>query len=158
MSKVSDIEDEFEESFSEVVRGFALMGYSRTATAGILEVNLSYFRMLLTKHDLHKHFKKQKDMREESRSGGSHYWKGRKREFKPKYSDEHLLELVAQWPNSRDFMGAAPVAYSTVVRRFKAPWREIVGMAQTQEVQPIHQTVQPSGQERTDQAPGYSHG
>jgi hypothetical protein len=159
MSKVDDIEDEFDESFSEVVRGFALMGYSRTATASILEINLSYFRQLLVKYDLHKHFKKQKDMRGESRSGGSNYWKGKKREFNPRYSDRYLLELVAQFPCWSDFMSMAPVGYDTVIRRFRMPWKKIVELAkESQAAQSIHHPAQPSGQERINQAPGYSHG
>lgn len=131
MTKIESIEDEFDEPFNDVVRGFAIMGYSRRATAEILEINLSYFRQLLTKHDLHKYFKKQKDMRAESRSGGCKgWWKGKKRKFTPRYSDGYLLELVAKYPHWADFMSMAPVSFSTITRRFKIPWQEIVTLAQ----------------------------
>jgi len=154
MTKIESIEDEFDEPFNDVVRGFAIMGYSKRAVAGILEINLSYFRQILSARDLHKHFKKQKDMREECRGGGNKgYWKGKKRPFKPrKYSDEYLLELVSKWPNSHDFMGAAPISYSTVTRRFKMPWQKIVELAGQYLVSQLMYPIVPGlDQERTGQ-------
>ena len=47
MTKAEMIEAEFDEPFDEVIKGFAEMGYSRRAVAEILEINLSYLRLLL---------------------------------------------------------------------------------------------------------------
>jgi hypothetical protein len=129
--KINDIELEFDEPFDDVVKGFAIMGYSRRAVASILEINLSYFRQLCSKRGLHKHFKKQKDMRPECRkSGPSKGWpKGKKRPFRPKHSEEFLLACVRQFPNFCDFKTFAPVDASTVSRRFQKPWRAIVAKA-----------------------------
>ena len=135
MSKITDIEAEFDEPFSDVVKGFAIMGYSRQATANILEINLSYFRQLCDRHDLHRYFKKQKDMRPECRGGGgSHFFKGKKRPFKPrKHTDEALLEEVRKWDTFSTFCTFASAHPSTVTRRFKQPWRKIVEMARREE-------------------------
>ena len=131
MGKIADIEAEFDEPFYDVVKGFAIMGYSRQATAAILEINLSYFRELCVKYDLHRCFKKQKDMRPECRKGGGKGWpKGKKKPFKPrKHTDEALLAEVRKWDTFSTFCTFASAHPSTVTRRFKQPWRKIVAMA-----------------------------
>lgn len=132
MTKMHNVRHEFGEPFSDVVKGFAIMGYSRRATAEILEFNLSYFRQICKRFDLHRHFKPQREMRPECRGVGKTRkgWpKGKKRPYAPKHTSEHLLGLVAKYPSYTDFLSWAPVAASTVTRRFKAPWREIARMA-----------------------------
>jgi len=133
MTKVHQVRREFGEPFRDVVRGFAVMGYSRAATANILHFNLSYFRQLCTRFNLHQYFKPQREMRPECRGVGTTRkgWpKGKKRPFRARYTNEYLLGLVARYPIYGDFMSWAPVAASTVTRRFRVPWREIVKMAQ----------------------------
>lgn len=126
MTKIHQVRVEFGETFKDVVKGFAEMGYSRRATAEILEFNLSYFRQLCTRFDLHRYFKPQKDMRPECRAHGKGWLTGKKRPFKPrKYSDEFLLEGVRKHPKYYEFM-AAVCHPGTVNYRFGKTWREIV--------------------------------
>src|SRR5690242_16404655 len=108
MSKMLEVRREFGEPFADVVRGFAEMGYSRTATAQALGFNLPYFRTLLTRFDLHRHFKPQREQRPECRGKGTKkpgmMVGGRVRNGgKRKYTDEHLLQLVSISRSSSDF-------------------------------------------------------
>ncbi len=138
MGKIADIEAEFDESFSDVIKGFAIMGYSRTATADILEINLSYFRQLCKKYNLHRHFKKQKDMLPECRGKGvprkrGGWPKGQKRPFKArKYTDQEILQEVARWPKFQEFQAWSFISPSTVSRRFKVKWKVVVMIANNQ--------------------------
>ena len=119
MNKLLQIRKEFDEPFIDVVKGFAEMGYSRAATAKILEFNLSYFRQLRTRFDLHRHFKPFKDLREDCRSGGGRGWpKGRARPRRQKYTDEQLLAEVRKYPNFSLFTTMADVDMKTIYRRF----------------------------------------
>lgn len=120
MTKVQQVRREFGESFREVVEGFAVMGYSRRATAAILEINLSHFRQLCDRFNLHQHFRAQKDMRPECRGGGAGWPKGKKRDKPLRYSDEYLLSLMRRHDDLtfQTFEGLAPVSASTVQRRF----------------------------------------
>lgn len=68
--KIVAVEKEFDEPFADVIQGFAAMGYSRKAVAEILEFNLPYFRELLDRYDLHRHFLPQSMMRAECRGHG----------------------------------------------------------------------------------------
>lgn len=133
MTKIETIEEEFDEPFDETVKSFARMGYSRRAVASILEINLSYFRQLCTRKGLHRYFKKQKDMRRECRRQGytrGGWPKGKLRPYKPrKYTDEELLAEVSRWPSFGEFKSWASMPPSTVSRRFKLPWQEIVHRA-----------------------------
>lgn len=119
MNKLRQIAKEYDEPFVEVVKGFAEMGYSRRATAEILEINLSYFRQLCTRFDIHRYFKDQKDMRRECRKTFGGGWpKGKKRESGPKYTDDFLLKQVRSYPDSCTFASLADINISTVQRRF----------------------------------------
>lgn len=122
MTKIIRIRREFGEPFREVVKGFAEMGYSRRATAEILDINLSYFRQLCTRFDLHRHFKPQREMRPECRShgGGKGWLKGKARYVPRKYTDEYLLGLLRKYPDLTycQFENLAPVSASTIQRRF----------------------------------------
>ncbi len=77
-TKIQAVRKEFDEPFRDVVKGFAEMGYSRMATAEILEFNLSYFRTLCVRFDLHKYFKPQKEMRDECKHFFVGWPKGKK--------------------------------------------------------------------------------
>jgi hypothetical protein len=69
MNKLIAVRKEYGESFVDVVKGFAAQGNSRTLTARTLGFNLSYFRQLCSRFDLHKHFKPQGEMRDECKQG-----------------------------------------------------------------------------------------
>ena len=70
MTKMMAIRKEYGEPFQEVVKGFAAMRYSKTATAQTLGFNLSYFRQLLTRFNLHDYFyPKGKEQNESCRAG-----------------------------------------------------------------------------------------
>lgn len=137
MTKVHQIRREFGEPFRDVVTGFASMGYSRRATAEILEINLSYFRTcLLPRYAPGAPWKERRDLRDECKprpsSGG---WpKGTKRgmsQRRPRrYSDEYLLSLLRahQDLTYQTFEGLAPVSSSTIARRFGG-WRKAKMMA-----------------------------
>jgi len=56
MSKLIQIRKEFGEPFTEVVRGFAAMGYSRRATAQAIGIGWGHFHRTLSRFDLHRHF------------------------------------------------------------------------------------------------------
>ena len=119
MTKAEMIEAEFDEPFDEVIRGFAEMGYSRRAVAEILEINLSYLRLLLRRRGLNDLFLPQSEMRRECRSSGGTGWpKGVKRNRPPRYSDGDLLSEVRQYPNSTTFTALADININTVIRRF----------------------------------------
>ena len=124
-SKMLQVRKEYGESFQEVVKGFAEMGYSRSRVAETLEFNLSYFRELCTRFDLHKHFKQQGEMRVECRRGfGSKGWpKGKPRPYRPRYSDEDILKEVAIYDVSTLFQSMSDINISTVHRRFGS-WQQ----------------------------------
>lgn len=127
--KIESVEKEFDEPFNDVIRGFAIMGYSVRALADILKFNRSYLSEVIKKRGLGRYFKRQRDMVKECRPGGKGWAKGVKRPYNPRYSDDYLLGLVSLWPNYSDFRTFAPVDYSTVTRRFRMQWRKIVALA-----------------------------
>ena len=79
MTKMIAIRYEYGEPFSAVVSGYADLGYSRRMTASVLGINLSYFRQLCTRFDLHKHFRPQVEMRRDCKGGGKGWPKGKPR-------------------------------------------------------------------------------
>jgi hypothetical protein len=129
MTKVQQVRKEFDEPFRDVVKGFAEMGYSRSFTAKVLEINLSYFRQLCTRFDLHQYFKPQSEMLLECKPKGKGWPKGKKRKRREKYSNNQLLYAVKKYPFYDEFILSAPMAASTVKRRFNVSWREITLMA-----------------------------
>lgn len=118
MNKMRQISKEFDEPFVDVVRGFAEMGYSRRATAQILNINLPYFRRLCDRFGLHQHFKPQKDMRDECKGNGRGWPPGKAQNRRSKYSDTEILEEVRKYPASTLFQSLADIDLSTVQRRF----------------------------------------
>ena len=119
--KVVAVEAEFDESFYDVVRGFAEMGYSQTATAQVLEFNLPYFRSLLKKFELLGHFLPQSQQRAECRGAVSQRVRGTKRSSysrAPKYTDEYLLSCVAASSSSYDFHIRFMIDPGTIRNRF----------------------------------------
>ena len=123
--KIPAIEAEFDESFEECVKGFARMGYSHKATAEAMEISVSYFFGLCDRMELDKYYGPQRTYNETCRPGGT---KGQGY----KYTESHLLSLVAQYPKVKQFIKKAPVSHMTIYRRFNLPWREIVAIAKEQ--------------------------
>lgn len=118
MNKLMSVRKEFGEPFVDVVRGFAELGYSRTATAEILDFNLSYFRELLDRFDLHQHFLPRAQLRRECKGGGRGLPKGFKRPREPKYSDDMLLAEVRRIPSYSVARCVGNVNVSTIQNRF----------------------------------------
>ncbi|MFA5323347.1 MAG: hypothetical protein WC373_11810 [Smithella sp.] len=112
-NKRKAVEEEFDEPFADVVKGFADFGYSMKFTAGLLGYHEEGFRQLVHKEGWRHYFKAQRDMVPECRSGN------RKGMEKPKiHTDEYLLSLVRQYPRYTDFITYSPVAKSTIWTRF----------------------------------------
>jgi len=131
MNKLMAVRKEFGEPFVDVVRGFAELGYSRTATAEILEFNLSYFRQILTRFDLHKHFPPQSAMRDECKGRGTGRVKGTLAPRPKVYSDNYLLDQVRRMPSYSLARCMGDVNVSTIQNRF-GTWtnaRHLAGVA-----------------------------
>ena len=118
MNKLMAIRLEYGEPFIDVVRGFAEMGYSRRATAEVLSLSLSYFRELLGRFDLHRHFLLQAQMRQECRGQGVGWPKGKPRPRGVVYSDERILAEVRSIPHYSVFRCMASMDAATVQNRF----------------------------------------
>ena len=103
MNKMRQISKEYDEPFTDVVRGFAEMGYSRRATAQILNINLPYFRRLCDRFGLHPHFKPQQDMRDECKGHGNGWPKGKPQSRSARYTDAEILAEVSKYPVSTLF-------------------------------------------------------
>lgn len=126
---------EFGEPFRDVIAGFAIMGYSRRATAEVLEINRDYFfKFLLPRYAPNAPWKPRKDMRDDCKSKQGGGWPKGKQRVKP-ISDEDLLGILRGYPKAigpgkYDYQRAAnnhPWA-STFIRRFGS-WREAKRLA-----------------------------
>lgn len=116
MSAIQKIEAEFEESFSEVIIGFAKMGYSRRTTALACEISHYWMNQLCKRFGLDNKFRQQKDMIDVCRSG---YTKGRK----SKYSKEYLLSLRRLEETCKEFEQRTGISGGTIRYRFGS-WKE----------------------------------
>ena len=132
MNKLMAIRLEYGEPFVDVVRGFAEMGYSRRATAAVLDLNLSYFRQLLVRFDLGRHFLPQSQMRRECKGAGTGCPKGTSRPRAAVYSNDQLLAEVRRLPSYSLSRHLGTVNVSTVQARFGS-WRNarVLAFAQT---------------------------
>lgn len=138
---VHRIRQEFERPFREVVEQFAADGYSKRATAQILDVSLSQFRTLIVRYAPEAHWKYHRELRRECRScgmNGGHQtggWKkGKKRlpeQRKPrKYTDEQLFDMLRKYPhiNGHDWNQLGPCSITTITRRF-GTWNKARALA-----------------------------
>ena len=124
--KILSVEEEFDESFEDVVRGFAEMGYSQQAVAQILEFNRSYFRELLRRMDLTGCFLPQRLLRPECRGGARRGVPGPKRPGNgaaQKYTDEYLLRCVAAAPTTYELKRQFRIDPQTIRNRFGS-WKK----------------------------------
>jgi len=127
MTIVQSIRKEFNQSFHDVVRGVAGMGYSRRMTAAILDISPPWFNLLCVRFGLNRHFIPHKRRTDQVNfyRGPRPWVKGRART----YSDEYLLAQVRRHPSTYMFAEQTGVSITTVKNRFKKPWREIARMA-----------------------------
>lgn len=116
---VKRIQSEFEESFADVIKGFAIMGYSKRATASILEISLCNFRRLLKLYAPNAPWKKQINMRDECKAKSPGWPKGKPRTPHYTHSISELLSYRQQYSGltSHQFDNLAPVSSSTIRRR-----------------------------------------
>jgi hypothetical protein len=114
-----EVRREYGEPFSDVVKGFAEMGYSQRLTAEVLGFNLSYFRQLLKRFGLLAAFNRpQRDLVKDCRPGGKGRARGVRSPRSPRYSDRDLLQEVRRYHDIALFDTMSDVALCTVQRRF----------------------------------------
>ena len=105
------IRQEYGEPISEVIKGFASLGYSKTLTAGTLGMDYQTFTRWLDRLDLDKHFIPN-NYNKLCRHYGVKGKAGRKRV----YSDEEILKAVARYELAADYKGKPSL--STIEKRF----------------------------------------
>lgn len=126
LTKVQKIELEFNEPFADIIIGFAEMGYSRTLTAEVLGINLSYFRQLCKTYDVSHRFKPQSQQIDYCRGKGVSRpgWpKGKSRTVSPRYTEEALLREIRRFPSKRKFELHSTISPATIIRRFGS-WKQ----------------------------------
>jgi len=91
MTHYQRIRKEFDEPFAEVIKGFAIMGYSRRATAQIVEIPLATFLRYAKRFGVHDKFKSQSELRSEFRGGPlGKTWRVKNRKRKAGKFDEQM--------------------------------------------------------------------
>ncbi|HOD97371.1 MAG TPA: hypothetical protein PLT63_01215 [Syntrophales bacterium] len=127
MTKMHQVRKEFGEPFRDVVKGFAIMGYSRKATAEFVEITDSWFNELCERFDLRKHFRRQrKDFVSVCKPPG--HPKGKTIRQPQRYSDEYLLAVLRGYSKRisqvrfNQLQGGRPCA-DTYLKRFGS-WRK----------------------------------
>jgi len=139
MSKALEIRKEFERPFAEVIRQFAIDGYSKRATAEILEINRSYFLKLIARYAPDATWKYHGNLRRECRSYGMDY-RHDGHGFQPghvyktnKYTDSELLAEVSKYATYAQYRNNSKIAWTTVYRRFNCQgWNGIKKLAEGQ--------------------------
>ena len=124
MTKIHAIRAEFQEPFRDVVKGFALMHYSRRATAETLGINNSYFYQICTRFDLHRYFVPANYLPICKPPG---HKKGKQIRQPQRYTDEELLAALRQYSQRitmkhYDTIQQKPCA-DTIIRRF-GTWKK----------------------------------
>ena len=126
MNAVHRIRREYNETFADTVKSFAVMGYSCKATAGILEICPSYFRCLCKVYNLMQYFKTGKDLSSSCKPPG-------RSDNRPKqYSDEYLLSILRGYSikintDRYNYLQCRPSG-DTIIRRFGS-WRKAKKLA-----------------------------
>ena len=132
------VRKEYGEPFIDVVRGFAEMGYSRQATAEVLDFSVTYFKRLVVRFDLGRYFLPQSQMRAECRGGtqpgmpGKGWPKGKPRgrnQWTGKYSDDDLLAQVRKTPSYSLARCMSEINVCTIQNRFGS-WTRARELAQ----------------------------
>jgi hypothetical protein len=124
MTKIQQIRKEYGETFCNVVKGYAEMGYSRALTAQILGIDRGYFRKLLNRHNLQSHFKPRMEMMPCCRGVGHPGHTERNRNTAKRRVDDHvLLSWVEKCRTVREFNAKSPHHFSTVRERWGS-WTE----------------------------------
>lgn len=114
------IRKEFDEPMSDVIKGFAQMGYSMLATSRAMGIGTQAMSAWIKRLGLRHHFDRSnynEVCKPINKKGG---WpKGKKRDRRVKYTDRELLSYVATCPQYHKFNERPEFpAGSTVIRRF----------------------------------------
>ena len=133
MIKTARVLKEYEEPFIDVVRGFAVMGYSRKATAQTMDINPSWFNKLCERYDLKKHFHRTDYLKVCKPTGHA---KGKKINQPQRYSGWYLLSVLRGYsprisPERFNELQRKPCA-DTYIRRFGS-WRKARYLAHRKE-------------------------
>jgi len=126
MTKIRQVRNEFKEPFRDVVKGFAIMGYSRKATAQALQISHSYFDELCERFDLKKNFRARKDYLPICKPPG--HPKGKIIKQPKHYTDSDLLSILRGYlPNISgkrfDELQQGKPCSDTYLRRFGS-WKK----------------------------------
>ena len=127
MGKLQEIRKQQGCLFSEAVQKHAAEGNSRALTADLLGVDLSYFRQLCDRFDLHGYFKAQEDMKRICRPTPPGWPKGKpdtRRKRGIKLTDDEILAEIRKYESHSLFQSMASVSLSTVKRRIHMQWGE----------------------------------
>jgi len=129
VTKVQQIRQEYKEPFRDVVASFAALGYSRKATAQILEINPSWFDCLCDRFHLKSKFDRSKYNASCKAPGLP---KGAKIKRGVRFSDEQLLTILAGYSERIsgkrfNYLQGSPCA-DTIIKRFGS-WRKAKGLA-----------------------------
>lgn len=115
----SEVRNEYGEPMSEVIKGYALMGYSKRATAEAMGIERKTLDAWIRRMNLNHHF--HLDNYNRSCRAIHHHIRNDHAEGRPRvYQDSDLLSCVAQCPQYWRFnaqMEGFP-AGTTVIRRF----------------------------------------
>lgn len=115
------IKKEYGDPLSEVIKGYARMGYSMTATAGAMDISMCALRAWVKRLNL-RHLFDARHYNSSCRPRGKGWPKGKPNPLARAqvWTDEQMLACVASWSGSAaQFRNADGYpAVSTVLRRF----------------------------------------
>jgi len=114
-----EVRKEYAEPLSEVIKGYALMGYSKRATAAAMEVGIQALIAWIRRLDLDRHFSRP-NYNESCKGAIRHHIRNSHSTGRPRaYSDQELLSYVAMYPRYHLFLQVTGIpAGTTVIRRF----------------------------------------
>lgn len=118
----AEIRKEYGEPMSEVIKGYALMGYSMSATAQAMEISIWAFSRWVTRLNLKHYFNRMNYNDACKPFNRKRGWpKGKHRNKPNKWSDAELLAWVAMsksFHKHREGEGDGRPMGSTILRRF----------------------------------------
>lgn len=117
-----EVRREYGESLTEVIKGYALMGYSRRAIAEILNVPESTFHGIVKRFGLESKFNT-KNYNESCKARSNKPRSGRPKGIPGprRHTDEELLLMVRRYPSQHSF-DLLSGSSSTTVRRWFGSW------------------------------------
>lgn len=117
-----EVRREYGESLTEVIKGYALMGYSRRAIAEILNVPESTFHSIVKRLHLEDRFNP-KNYNDSCKPHSTKPRSGRPKgiPMQRRYNDDELLAKVRRYPSQHSF-DLLSGSSSTTVRRWFGSW------------------------------------